>query len=150
MGTTTKWGRAKLNSSTIGQTVTMRQQPAPKKKPTNTVCKSHQPLIPFQNRTSRRSKTLGFEWTQTTLRKTREETVRKRRKIRGSSWPAKEKNEQFATGERKRGSSQPEKEKGKRRRNAQQVGGRMFAKGSRPTTDVGEDDDCGLLAVEQN
>ncbi|KAL2484399.1 hypothetical protein Adt_29155 [Abeliophyllum distichum] len=54
MGTTTKWGRAKLNSSTIGQTVTMRQQPAPKmyheyrlqiSPAANTVSKSHQPAV---------------------------------------------------------------------------------------------------------
>ncbi|KAL2470376.1 hypothetical protein Adt_38512 [Abeliophyllum distichum] len=148
MGTTTKWGRAKLNSSTIGQTVTMRQQPAPKmyheyrlqiSPAANTVSKSHQPAV--QNTGFRVGRNHP---SQNTGRGSSRNTGR------GSSRPAKEKKEQFAAGERKSCSSQPEKEKGKRRRNAQKVGGRMFAKGSTPATDFGEDDDCGLLPVERN
>ncbi|KAL2493269.1 hypothetical protein Adt_12815 [Abeliophyllum distichum] len=135
MGTTTKWGRAKLNSSTIEHDAAAAgAQNVPRIPFANL---TSQPPIPFQNRSRRRSTTLDFEWTQTTLRKTREEAARGRRKRRGSSRPAKE-NGGAVHGrrkERKRGSSQPEKEKGNRRRNAQQVGGRMFAMGSTPATD---------------
>ncbi|KAL2524793.1 hypothetical protein Adt_09847 [Abeliophyllum distichum] len=98
MGTTTKWGRAKLNSSTIEHDAAAAgAQNVPRIPFANL---TSQPPIPFENRSRRRSTTLDFEWTQTTLRKTREEAVRKTREegVRGQR---KRMDEQFTAGEKK-------------------------------------------------